>query len=170
MSVSRGKSDSSPASILYHSVRLDCNVHRAFKMFTDNRLVESWLILPYDGSHADIEPRLGGKYELFWEKENSERNSTLGCKVTVIAPDTLLGFEWKGPPEFSRFMNKQPLTHVTVFFMPLEHGKTMVHLVHSGWGDTPEWQQAREWFQKSWSSAFQNLEREAKQSEETPSV
>lgn len=131
-------------------------------MFTVNNLVESWLILPFDGSHAEIEPFLGGKYELFWDKHSRERNSTLGCKVTVLVEESLLGFEWKGPPEFASFMNQDLLTHVTVFFLPAGPAQTNVHLVHSGWGSSPEWQKAREWFHGAWSSAFQNLQGLAK--------
>src|SRR5215467_11120652 len=143
-------------AILHHSVELNCEVRKAFEMFTVNRLLEPWLILPYGGSHADIEPFLGGKYELFWDKKNRDRNSTIGCRITLIEPNKLLSFEWKGPPEFAAVMNNDPLTHVTVVFFPQKNG-TEVHLVHSGWGTTAEWQRAREWFRKSWQSAFQKL-------------
>lgn len=128
-------------------------------MFTESRIVQSWLILPFDGNHTDIEPWVGGKYELFWEKESRERNSTLGCKITLFVKDSLLGFDWKGPPEFARFMNNEPLTHVVVVFLPAGPNQTEVHLVHSGWGTTPEWQQARKRFQKSWNGAFQYLQK-----------
>ena len=48
--------------------------HKAFKMFTDNQLLESWLT-----NVADVEPIVGGKYELFWEPENREDNSTFAA-------------------------------------------------------------------------------------------
>ena len=105
--------------ILHHHVRLNCSPHKAFEMFTVSKLLESWLVSPYKGSHADIEPRVGGKYEIFWDPDSREKNSTVGCKITAIEPDKFLSFEWKGPPEFEHFMNKSdPLTHVVVFLIP----------------------------------------------------
>jgi len=122
-------------------------------MFTVNEAVDSWLILPFDGDHAEIEPKIGGKYELFWDRKSRENNSTLGCKITAIEIGKFIAFEWKGPTEFRQFMNNaDPLTHVVVFFIPSIEGAgtwTDVHLVHSGWGSSPEWQQARDYFEKA---------------------
>jgi len=65
--------------ILHHSVRLNCDTHRAYEMFTVNKLLQSWLT-----KLADVEPVVGGKYELFWDPEDKENNSTIGCKITAI--------------------------------------------------------------------------------------
>ena len=51
----------------------------------------------------------------------------------------------------------RPLTHVTVAFIPLGDEATDVHLLHTGWHDTPEWNDARQWFEQAWSSAFDTL-------------
>src|SRR5258708_11088991 len=99
--------------IIMQSARLHCSVERAFALFTENDELQNWLT-----AIADVEPRVGGRYELFWEPDDPEQNSTRGCKVTALEPNTLLAFEWKGPRQFE-FMNKtDPLTHVTVFFTP----------------------------------------------------
>jgi uncharacterized protein YndB with AHSA1/START domain len=128
-------------------------------MFTKNELVESWLIKLFsEGGHADIQPNLGGGYELFWDPERKEQNSTLGCKITAIVPDRILAFDWKGPVDFEKFMNIDPLTHVVVSFFSNRDGSTDVHLIHSGWGNSSQWDAAREYFKKGWASAFQNLE------------
>jgi hypothetical protein len=55
-----------------------------------------------------------------------------------------------------------PLTHVTVFFSAMncendENPATEVHLVHTGWRSTTEWEEARLWFQNAWNMAFQAL-------------
>jgi uncharacterized protein YndB with AHSA1/START domain len=150
--------------ILHVSVRLRCDPHKAYEMFTVNKLLESWLITPFsEGGHAEIEPVLGGKYELFWEPMDMENNSTIGCKVTAIQLDKILAFDWKGPLEFKHFMNAaDPLTHVVVSFLPNSKGpieSTEVHLIHSGWGNSPEWHKAREYFMHAWNGAFRNLEK-----------
>lgn len=140
--------------ILHHSVRLRCDPHRAFEMFTVGSLLESWLTVL-----ADVEPVVGGKYELFWEPEDRENNSTLGCKVTAIERDQFLSFEWKSPKQFKHFAHHaDPLTHVTVAFVP-RGAWTHVHLLHSGWRSRPEWEEARQWQGQAWSAALDRLER-----------
>lgn len=131
-------------------------------MFTVNRFLESWLVTPYSESgHAEVEPVVGGKYELFWDPTNRENNSTLGCKTTAIEPDEFLAFDWKGPAEFKHFMNDaDPVTHAVVFFLPVGNDSepwTDVHLIHSGWRNSPEWEEARVYFQKAWGSALSNF-------------
>lgn len=122
-------------------------------MFTLNEKVQLWL-----APLADIEPRVGGKYELFWDLNDKLNNCTAGCKITVIEPDDLISFEWRGPKEFKRFMNNcDPLTHVVVFFSSRQPSRTDVHLVHTGWRETDVWEEARLWFEKAWKSAFEEL-------------
>lgn len=83
--------------------------------------------------------------------------------MTAIEQDKLICFEWKGPIEFERFMNSaDPLTHVSVFFLPCE-GKdapcTEVHVIHSGWRDSEEWEEARRWFDRAWREELEELRR-----------
>jgi uncharacterized protein YndB with AHSA1/START domain len=154
------------SKILHHSVLLECDTKTVFKYFTDNELLASWLVLPYQGSHAEIEPKIDGKYEIFWDPKSKENNSTLGCKITAIKRNKLLSFDWKGPVQFKHFMNSSdPLTHVTVFFIPIHKDNrevTEVHLIHSGWKSSPEWEEAREYFDKAWNSAFEYLRKQIK--------
>jgi uncharacterized protein YndB with AHSA1/START domain len=142
--------------VLHHSIRLKCDSHRAFRMFTVNELVEKWFPV-----EADIEPQVGGKYELFWEPEDKANNSTIGCRITALEEDKLLAFEWKGPVQFKAFMNDaDPLTHVAVFFLPVKDDAaafTEVHVVHSGWRSAEEWQAARRFFKRAWAEELQEL-------------
>ena len=146
--------------ILYYSARLHCNVDLAFEMFTKNDYLQKWLTI-----NADVEPKVGGKYELFWNPEDKESDSTIGCKITALELGKFLAFEWKGPKQYKVFMNTaDPLTHVVVFFIPCgatenSDAWTEVHLIHSGWRSSVEWEEARIWFGKAWDVAFKNLER-----------
>jgi len=124
-------------------------------MFTENSLLETWL-----PEKADVDPRIGGKFELFWDPENPDFNSTIGCKITGIEIDKLISFDWKGPEQFHSFMNvADPLTHVVAFFSPSDPNKdnTIIHLFHTGWRTTPQWQKARDFFDKAWKKAFLEL-------------
>jgi len=140
--------------VIHHSVRLACGCQKAFEMFTVNECLQKWLT-----EKADVEPNVGGKYELFWNPKDRENDSTIGCKVLAINEDKFVCFEWKGPIRFKHFMNAaSPLTCVTVFFIPCEEG-CEVHLLHTGWRDTNEWEQARQWFNEQWKTALTQLQK-----------
>ncbi|GAG73922.1 unnamed protein product [marine sediment metagenome] len=141
--------------IIQIEIELNWDVSQAFELFTVNKKLESWL-----SEKAEVEPKVGGKYELFWDPQNREINSTIGCKVTSIKKDKFLSFEWKGPERFQSFLNFcDPLTHVVVVFSSNSDDpqKTTLFLFHSGWRDGPEWQKARNYFEKAWSGALTNL-------------
>ena len=150
------------AEIIHISATLNCEQRQAFEFFTRNDLLESWLT-----KHAEVEPSFGGKYELFWNPNDRDNDSTIGCRVTSIDEPRFLSFTWKGPKEFKHFMNDvDPLTHVSVFFMPLgvpAAFKTEVHLIHSGWRNSVEWQGARSYFVKNWMIALESLEKRSKE-------
>jgi len=78
--------------IIYDSVRLRCNARRAFELFTVNKLLESWLT-----NIAEVKPEVGGRYELFWDPDDRENNSTIGCKVTALETQQAPGFRVEGP-------------------------------------------------------------------------
>ncbi len=144
--------------ILHHSIKLKCDITSAFRYFVDKEKLQNWL-----APSVEVDPVVGGKYELFWVPEEPEYDSTIGCTITAIDQEKLLAFEWKGPKQYSDFMNHaDPLTHVTVAFYPVKTGEepeTEIHLVHTGWRDTPDWEEARQWFQKAWDFAFSELEK-----------
>nr|WP_241254428.1 SRPBCC domain-containing protein [Brevibacillus sp. SYP-B805] len=136
------------------SLQINRPVEEVFRMFTVNEHLQGWLT-----QEANVEPMVGGRYELYWNPANKEVDSTIGCKVLAIEENKLLAFEWKGSSQFHHVMNEvRPLTHVMVFFYPREEG-TEIHLLHTGWRDTPEWEEAREWFTKAWSMSFSSLEK-----------
>lgn len=123
-------------------------------MFTVNKHLEKWLT-----ELADVETEVGGKYELFWNPEDRENDSTIGCKILALQPDEVLCFEWKGAKQFKHFMKeRRPLTNVAVFF-DSNGDETNVYLIHTGWGNTKEWDEARQWFEKARSNAFSELEK-----------
>ena len=145
---------------MFHlSVRLHSTPQRAFELFTSSELVLAWLVKPYSPSgRAIIDAAVGGRYELFWDPDSPQRDSTIGCKITALEPGKFLSFEWKGPTQFSQFMNNaDPLTQVTVFFIPTDRETTEVHLIHTGWKSSSAWDEARKYFEEAWSSAFAKL-------------
>lgn len=143
--------------VIHVSALLQASPERTFAYFTDNALLSSWLT-----AAADVEPKVGGRYELYWEPNDRENNSTIGCRITALAPAQFLAFQWRSPKQFKPFANTaDPLTHVAVMFVP-EGTFTRVHLLHSGWRNSPQWEEARVWQERAWSGAFKELERAVK--------
>jgi uncharacterized protein YndB with AHSA1/START domain len=73
---------------------------KAFAYFIKPALLTQWLT-----AAADVEERVGGKYELFWQPDDRENNSTIGCRLTAFAPEQLLAFQWRSPKQFKPFAN-----------------------------------------------------------------
>lgn len=147
-------------NIILIKEEIDCDISTAFDLFTTNELLESWLT-----EKAEVDPKVGGGYELFWEPENREKNSTIGCKITGIEKNKFLSFDWKGPVDFQTFMNvADPLTNVIIFFSynDKDPNKTLIHLFHTGWSKDAEWQKARNYFENAWSNALQGLKEKIK--------
>ncbi|MHA1883701.1 MAG: SRPBCC family protein [Promethearchaeota archaeon] len=133
---------------------IDCDLSLVFKFFTQNDLLEQWLTVK-----AEVNPEVGGKFELFWDPDDKENNSTIDCKITGIENERYISFEWKGPVQFKHFMNSaDPLTHVIVFFSSVKPNRTTIHLFHTGWRQNSEWHDARDYFEKAWSNALIGLQ------------
>jgi uncharacterized protein YndB with AHSA1/START domain len=147
-----------PDRVIHLTALLPVPPAGAFAYFTSSALLQEWL-----APLAAVEPHVGGAYELFWQPDDRENNSTIGCRVTAMAPGQLLAFQWRSPKQFKTFANAaDPLTHVVVAFVPEGRG-ARVHLVHSGWRSSPEWEGARAWQERAWSGAFTQLERAARE-------
>lgn len=135
--------------VIHRSARIGCSPDEAYQHFIDKELLEAFFTVK-----ADVEPTVGGKYELDWDPETPLEQSTVGCKITALAAGHLLAFDWKGPPPHTAVMNEaDPLTHVLVAFFPVGQTTptaTEVHVVHSGWGSGDRWAAARDYFDRAW--------------------
>lgn len=60
------------SKIVHRSALLHCTPDRAFEYFTSNDLLRSWL-----AEDADVEPQLGGRYEIVWGPRASSRTTAL---------------------------------------------------------------------------------------------
>lgn len=140
--------------LIVKTAHLDISQEEAFNYFIKDELLEEWLTVK-----ADVEPKLGGGYELYWQPETPEDFSTIGCTILAIDAPHYLMFNWKGPVQFRSFMNSaDPLTTVAVFFAEVE-GRTKVTLIHSGWRSEPNWEEARLYFENAWEGAFKLLQK-----------
>jgi uncharacterized protein YndB with AHSA1/START domain len=132
------------------------SLDRVWKAWTDASQTGIWF-----AAGANIVPVRGGAYELFWDLDHPERDSTLGCRVTILRPGKCIGFTWRGPSIFDDLMNEEasspvPPTHVIVQFEPLDN-RTLVRVTHGGWETGARWVEARTWHLRAWAGVMQNL-------------
>jgi hypothetical protein len=107
---------------------------------------------------AIIEPKVGGKYELFWDLNDRTKDTTAGCKFTIFQKNKMIGADWTGPLEFDDIMNKtDPFTHLLVTFSQTNDDKVEINLIHTGWGSNPEWERARLYFENAWIQVLKML-------------
>jgi uncharacterized protein YndB with AHSA1/START domain len=103
---------------------------------------------------ANIEPWIGGAFELFFDPSNHEKESTKGCIFTSIEDKKKLEFTWKGPRQFAHFMNNpSSLTIVEVLFKGI-NGTTHLTVNHRGWHDDTAWKQVQEWLLRAWNAVL----------------
>lgn len=127
-------------------------VDRVWRAWIAPSDLSSWL-----AAKAKVNGEAGGAYELFWEPEHPERNSTLGCRLTALDPMKELAFTWRGPVQYSDLMNGEPPpTHVVVRFEE-RNGKTLMTFRHLGWGTGSKWEEAKAWQEGAWRGAFEQL-------------
>lgn len=105
------------------------------------------------GSAANIEPRVGGLYEIaFGLRPDGEPAGTSGTRILRYEPSRALDFEWQ-MPWFARELNAPPLpTWVEVRFEPLSETppRTVVHVTHHGFGRGENWDRCFAFFQRGW--------------------
>lgn len=134
---------------------LDAPIKEVWRHLTTAECLTEWLCL-----RAWIELKQGGRFELFWNEDESipESNSTLGCRIIELEKPKLLEVSWRGADEVAEVMNELggPINTVR-FELQAKGGKTHLTLVHGGWGEGEAWARARTFFMRSWNAAMQRL-------------
>jgi uncharacterized protein YndB with AHSA1/START domain len=96
-----------------------------------------------------IDLRPGGAYEMYFDLEAPiGLRGGEGCVVLAIEEPNMLSLSWNAPPELLRI--REHHTHVTIYLEALEGKRTLVTLIHDGWGIGKDWQRDREYFARAW--------------------
>lgn len=140
-----------PPIVLFREV--PCTVEELWSRWTTDEKLKKWL-----AEDAKVSTKPGAAYELFWEPEHPERNSTKGCVVLDQAPQKELAFTWRGPVPFSDLMNTSPPpTYVRVRFQQVDKDHSRLELTHYGWGNSDKWKEAKLWQENAWKGAFERM-------------
>ncbi|BFH68521.1 hypothetical protein J27TS7_51720 [Paenibacillus dendritiformis] len=133
-------------------IRIEAEPELVWAAWTQSARITQWF-----APAADIEPRAGGKFELYFNPASKESMSTIGCKIVRYDEPRSFTFQWKGPDPFADTMNRQELlTLVKVTLEPAKRG-TAVRLEHSGWMDTEAGKQVRQWHVQAWRQMLASL-------------
>ena len=101
------------------------------------------------GSNIDLRP--DGAYEIFFAPDQpAGQRGADGMRLLLVQPPSALAFTWNAPFQFPE--QRKQRTHVMLRFTPVDDNTTRVLLVHDGFGDGPEWQKVRDYFQNAWTT------------------
>lgn len=139
-------------SDIFIKIKLDTDIETLWSAWTEESKITKWF-----SPHANIEPHVGGAFELFFDPENHDRMSTKGCKIIEIEPPRFLHFQWKGPDQFSNIMNNPPQTSVKLTLEP-ENSDVLQTIEHTGWKVSENWCQAKVWHIKAWRGVLTDLQ------------
>lgn len=147
------KSNSAFVSNIIIQKTIEATINEAWSYWTNPVQLKSWLT-----NDAKVELSVGGLYELFWDLDHPEQNSTVGCKIIDLLPLRQISFQWKGPLPFADVMNIEPIpTWVKVTLSEKNNDQTIVRLEHYGWKTDPHWAAARDWQENAWRVALSRL-------------
>jgi len=102
---------------------------------------------------AVIDLRPGGAYEVWFlpdapkGQRGAEDGVILGLQTDAKDGTKMIQFTWKMPPYMPEINTH--MTVVQMWFIP-ETDKTRIRLFHTGFGDTQNWREARDYFATTW--------------------
>ena len=125
-----------------------------FQAWTDPSNVTQWLC-----SYAEINPKKGGKYWLFFSSHDNMEHFTKGCQFLKYDAFRTIEFSWKGPKKYADIMNIEGyLTNIQIVISPIDQDSCNVVLTHYGWKSSEDWQKARLWHIDFWKDKLDNFQ------------
>lgn len=107
---------------------------------------------------AIVDGTLGGAYEVWFlpdapkGQRGAEDGILLAWQTDSANGARMIQFTWRMPPYMPEIV--ESMTVVQIWMVPMGEDKTRLRLFHTGFGDTPQWLEARDYFQGSWSEVL----------------
>ena len=99
---------------------------------------------------CSVDLRVDGLYEIFFDPHAPRgQRGAEGMRILALQPKKMLAFTWSAPSDLPNVRKQR--THVVVRFQQVAEGRVMVSLTHDGWGEGEEWDQAFEYFSRTWN-------------------
>ncbi len=91
----------------------------------------------------------GDPYEVYFATNLPKgKQGSENCTILATEPMKRFTFTWNAPPTLPNVRNQH--TVVELRFKELDDSTTRLTLIHRGWGEGPEWDQAYTYFQRAW--------------------
>jgi uncharacterized protein YndB with AHSA1/START domain len=100
---------------------------------------------------ANIELAIGGKYEWLF-------TGTVGsndCQVLSYLPPRMLSFSWNAPVAQAQSRSKR--TWMVIEIEPEQGGKSRVRATQLGFGEGPQWDETRDYFEQGWAHVLDQM-------------
>ncbi|MBZ0180321.1 MAG: SRPBCC domain-containing protein [Melioribacteraceae bacterium] len=100
--------------------------------------------------HSKIALTINGKFELSFDIQSFESRfkSSSGMKILSFVPNKMLSFEWKNPKDLKSILEEK--TWVTIFLDEVTNMQTKIKLIHIGWKEGNDWDEAFNYFVRFW--------------------
>ena len=133
-----------PWRIIRHEVSVEAPIEDVWEAWTTEQGVHSFFA---PASRIDL--CVGGAYEILFDPAASpgERGAE-GTQLLALQPPRMLAFTWNAPPHL---VDVRPqFTHVQIWIQGETADKTLVTLIHTGWGVGGQWDEAYAYFERAW--------------------
>ncbi|MCM2326703.1 MAG: SRPBCC domain-containing protein [Lysobacter sp.] len=138
---------------LVKTATVKATVDEVWKAWTTTEGIQSFF-----APEARVEARPGGPFEVYINPYAEPGMKGADDMVFLALQEKrMLSFTWNAPPHLPEVRRQR--TSVTVRMKPAGEGTTEVRLVHSGWGDGGQWDQAYAYFDRAWGNVLANLEK-----------
>jgi uncharacterized protein YndB with AHSA1/START domain len=115
---------------------------------------------------AEIELRLGGRYEWLFDRSAPEgARGSEGCTVLSFIPLEMLAFTWNAPPSIPELRDSGARTQVVVRFAELQPDTTRVTLTQHGFGEGEAWERYITYFERAWEVVLTRLKEHCERSD-----
>ncbi|MDX2177511.1 MAG: SRPBCC domain-containing protein [Candidatus Sumerlaeia bacterium] len=135
------------------TAELHCTLDEAWDAWTSSEGMAAWWV-----EESRIDPRPGGKFELYMGPGEPGQRGSEGCRVLSVLPKRMFSFEWNAPPSFPEWRAKRK-NHVVLEFAESAPGKVSVTLTHLGWQEDEESQKVYAYFDRAWGYVMGLLEK-----------
>jgi uncharacterized protein YndB with AHSA1/START domain len=141
------------ASSIHKLITIGLPQNESNLLLLEGSSVATW----FGADRANIDPRVGGDYEVFW-KPGTSVDSTEGCKIVAMDSESFV-VSWRGPTKHVHFPVMESVGSTSVgFFLSSEGEQTKIAVRHEGFGSGQEWEQARQYYEERWNLWAHNLE------------
>lgn len=139
--------------VIYKQLTVGRSLEETWSLWTEASHMIKWL-----APKVEVEPLLGGRYELFFVPGNLSYKNTAGCQILKFDPLKELSITWKAPNKFSSLMNEPYFkTSITVRLKRMSDTETCIKVFHDGFLEDASWDAAYDWHDLAWSGLLNQL-------------